>query len=85
MRNVEKHNFAYNGCEIKFYERPFDYDVDVIISKGNLKRHYQLTDLIHTIEYRTIEGTWVLHTEEKTEERIKQFKELVMKGGLELL
>ena len=85
MRNVEKHNFTYNGCNIKFYERPTDYGIDVIVSKGNLRRCYKLSELLEEYQYITNCGTFITRIVDYTEKRIEQFKCLVIKGELELI
>ena len=98
LKDIEKHNFTYDGCEIEFRKR-VDDDIDVVITRGNLRRVYQLTNLK---EYETYtqkgytlscefgkmripyEYKSTILSKDHTEERIKKFKEMIIKGEVEL-
>lgn len=98
LKDIEKHNFTYDGCEIEFRKR-VDDDIDVVITRGNLRRVYQLSDLkvyeTYTINgyrlsfefgkrYIPYEYTSTILSKDHTKERIEKFKEMIMKGEVEL-
>ena len=85
-KNVNTYNFTYQGCVIEFFERTDNADIDVIITKGNQRRNYQLTHTMKTeIRYDSLSGITYSCLVDCSEEVIEQFKNNVLKGRVELL